>query len=311
MKKYSISAHRLAVAAASIVTASIITAPAADATPTPPTLTVTPTDVQAGENITISGTGCVVNDGNPVEVNTDVLDSADNSIAGINAIVAADGTWTTSLRIPTAEVGTYTVTATCDRYVDSIQYTAQTITVSEADVALAYDNSFMFMDLPFIGHGFTPGEQVRVILHSDPVAVLGTFTADETGTVKATVTTPGTPGTFSFQLLGLTSGRSVSTPLYISDYVDKANCVGVAPPCDNTSGNTSGSGTGVVIEDGPGMFPRVDAPPPLPHAPEAQQLVVTTGADTDAPTWTGLALISLGTLCVVTARRRTYASHRA
>jgi hypothetical protein len=39
--------------------------------------------------------------------------------------------------------------------------------------------------------------------------------------------------------------------------------------------------------------------------------VVTTGADTDAPTWTGLALISLGTLCVVTARRRTYASHRA
>lgn len=69
------------------------------------------------------------------------------------------------------------------------------------------------------GGGFIPGEQVQVVLHSDPI-VLGVLTAGDDGVVRGEVTIPATApaGTHRIQLLGVTSGRSIfSTQIVVQD----------------------------------------------------------------------------------------------
>lgn len=60
------------------------------------------------------------------------------------------------------------------------------------------------------GGGFIPGEQVQVILHSDPI-VLGVLTAGADGSVNGQVTLPTSApvGTHTVELHGVTSGRSI------------------------------------------------------------------------------------------------------
>jgi hypothetical protein len=67
------------------------------------------------------------------------------------------------------------------------------------------------------GSGFAPGEQVNVVLHSDPV-LLTTVTASPTGTVTATVTIPaGTaPGAHQIVLTGVSSGVTVALDLTVT-----------------------------------------------------------------------------------------------
>jgi LPXTG-motif cell wall-anchored protein len=63
------------------------------------------------------------------------------------------------------------------------------------------------------GEGFLPGEQVQVVLFSDPV-VLGVVVAGADGKATATKTIPAsTPaGTHHIELVGVTSGRKVVSP---------------------------------------------------------------------------------------------------
>jgi arabinogalactan endo-1,4-beta-galactosidase len=66
------------------------------------------------------------------------------------------------------------------------------------------------------GTGFAAGEQVQVVLHSDPV-LLATWTADGSGAVAGTVVVPAsTPaGTHTLVLTGVTSGRTASATVVV------------------------------------------------------------------------------------------------
>lgn len=66
------------------------------------------------------------------------------------------------------------------------------------------------------GSGFLAGEQVQVILNSDPV-VLGVTIADASGDVSASMVIPAdTPtGSHHIELLGVTSGISVDSPSFV------------------------------------------------------------------------------------------------
>jgi hypothetical protein len=70
------------------------------------------------------------------------------------------------------------------------------------------------------GSDFTPGENVTLILHSDPV-LLGIATADANGNVDAVVTIPADtePGLHHIELTGQTSGLTVSIPITVTSLV--------------------------------------------------------------------------------------------
>jgi hypothetical protein len=65
--------------------------------------------------------------------------------------------------------------------------------------------------------GFKPRERVAITLHSRAIAV-GTATADGSGAVTATFTVPAyiEPGNHVILLTGLTSGRTVTVPVFVT-----------------------------------------------------------------------------------------------
>ncbi len=84
----------------------------------------------------------------------------------------------------------------------------------------------------FVGPGFDPNQRVQVILRSDPVS-LGTFTADDDGTVDAVVTIPpGTPaGEHTLAMEAIDGDRRILVTIEVSDEVAEP----LEPPVDPPS----------------------------------------------------------------------------
>ncbi|MGE3619122.1 MAG: LPXTG cell wall anchor domain-containing protein [Acidimicrobiia bacterium] len=128
------------------------------------------------------------------------------------------------------------------------------------------------------GSGFIPGEQVQVILHSDPI-VLGVVVADDQGAVSTTQLIPSNApvGSHQIELRGVTSGVSVLS----ADFQVTAAAAG-------PSTRTSATGTTAS-----GALPR-------------------TGSSTGAQVALGLALLGGGFVLVTTSERtRRTAADRA
>ncbi len=80
--------------------------------------------------------------------------------------------------------------------------------------------------------GFDPGEQVQVLLYSDPFLV-GNFSSDEAGDISVTFTVPHDlrPGTHTVQLTGWASGHvAVATFLLASGPLAPSGPSGGVPP---------------------------------------------------------------------------------
>lgn len=111
---------------------------------------------------------------------------------------------------------------------------ALTVVVAEAPPAgqprltLERDSVVQGESLGLTGVGFAPGEQVEVVLHSEPV-VLATLAADEAGVLRSTVTIPTTAAVGAHEIVatGLSSEGSAAAGLTV---------------LAADSGNTGGSG---------------------------------------------------------------------
>jgi len=108
---------------------------------------------------------------------------------------------TYSLRVSTATPGNYAVTVSLDGT------PIGTIPVNFIGADIAQPTRLAGEAQTATGLGFLPGEKVDVFLHSDPIS-LGSFTADENGTVKVDFTLPKdfALGRHTVEFIGETSG---------------------------------------------------------------------------------------------------------
>jgi hypothetical protein len=129
------------------------------------------------------------------------------------------------------------------------------------------------------GCGFIAGEQVDFYVHSAATYV-GSATANDQGVASLTFTVSDTitPGHHTVELIGQQSGQVDTAPLEVKS-AGQVRSGGGTVPLGHGSGSGSGSGSG----GGSLAF---------------------TGADILAMVLIGLVAIGLGTLAVVTARRR-------
>lgn len=133
--------------------------------------------------------------------------------------------------------------------------------------------------LTYSGTGFDPGEQVKLVLHSDPVE-LGTVTASETGTVGGTVEVPaGTAaGRHTLVATGMTSEQSAQASVEVTaPATAEPTETATAEPTDTATSAPTATGTASQA-----------APPDASHTPSAaptQPLPNTGGSP-----WTLLAL---------------------
>jgi hypothetical protein len=128
--------------------------------------------------------------------------------------------------------------------------------------------------------GFLPGETVDAFAHSKPV-YLGTTTAHSDGTVDATYKLPMAvkPGAHIWTYVGRTSGHTASAPFRVTSVVT-GNGGGQLPG----EGNGGGPGTGSNSPGGGGL--------------------AFTGAWIATMVLVALVLLAVGTLTVITVRRR-------
>jgi len=180
-----------------------------------PAVTVTPANVAAGSAFTVSGTECL-------QLGKDnigqVMAYVTTDVATVRAAteVAEDGTWSVSLTFPAGTPdGTHKISAECDVYFVTTPYPAASVTVGAAPAATtapakavvtvkggvtsvtAAPGQSLTPDTPAAPGqrfaltlpSFAPNEKTTWVLHSTP-RKLGTFTADASGTLSASLTIP-------------------------------------------------------------------------------------------------------------------------
>jgi alpha-L-fucosidase len=123
------------------------------------------------------------------------------------------------------------------------------------------------------GAGGTPGEQVLIVLHSDPVQ-LGTATVGANGTFQTAVVIPKNTeiGQHTIEVVGVSCGVTTSVPLTV-----------IAPP-----GSAAANSSAAFAEIG------YDGPMALSY----------TGVNTTAALLMGIGLVSVGGFLSVVYRRR-------
>jgi LPXTG-motif cell wall-anchored protein len=173
-----------------------------------------PANVAAGTAFTVSGTGCV-------QLGKDYIGSVTayviTDVPGMEAVteVPEDGNWSVSLTFPAGTTGAHQLTAVCDDYFEPSPYPTATVTVGSAPTATttpakavvtvkggvtsvtAAPGQSLTPDTPATPGqrfaltlpSFAPNEKTTWVLHSTP-RTLGTFTADASGTLSASLTIP-------------------------------------------------------------------------------------------------------------------------
>jgi LPXTG-motif cell wall-anchored protein len=190
--------------------AALVTAPAAVAADLPAP-TASKTTVAAGEEFTLSGTGCLKVAQDQGVTPWSGISSPDQLVGEAFSPVKPDGTWTMPVWFEKGTPdGTYQVVMSCDSYEHQRAYAPVTITVGQpaqpappAPAAcgakcqvvapganLTPDKAVAAGELRNLAfYGFKPYEVVKLVLHSTP-RNLGTFTADANGIVVVAFRAP-------------------------------------------------------------------------------------------------------------------------
>jgi LPXTG-motif cell wall-anchored protein len=218
--------------------ATLVTAPTALAAPATPVLSTS--SAEAGQTVTLSGTGCApsTQPHNPIAV-VAFLELGESPAVDVGDMVdpAANGTWTASLAIPAGfAAGTYDVVSVCGDYLGDFEMIYPTVKLTvgaPAPAAPAACGSNCQVVAPGAAlttdagvapgvlrnlalYGYLPFERVRLVLHSTP-RTLGTFTADANGIVVVQFRAPaGTPAGDHTLKVTRADGSVVSYPIKIA-----------------------------------------------------------------------------------------------
>ncbi|WP_293698080.1 GH92 family glycosyl hydrolase [uncultured Agrococcus sp.] len=190
-------------------------------------LSAEPTDIVAGERVTLTATVTPENATGQVEF---VSDESVVATASVNG-----GTASAEVTLETA--GTHTFTA---HYVpdDEAEFQASVsepvsievgdVPVLDAELSLSSDRVAQGGTVEVTGRGFGSGEEVALTLFSDPVD-LGTFEADEVGSFRATVTIPDETevGDHVIEAVGGTTGLAAEAPLTVTSGDDSGDDIPV------------------------------------------------------------------------------------
>ena len=189
--------------------------------------TLSATSVLPGQQVTVSGTGCLPS-GTPEGVFVELLNGAAPVTGATGAATPAQidhstGAWSATLTIPSSTgPGTYTIASNCDNYYAGSHLTSnypgvQLVVAAPVLPGVQVSPSTVQVGGSFdiTGENFVPNESVTAELHSTPVT-LGTATAKADGTVSMTATVPaGTAlGQHQVQLVGV-AGDSASAILTV------------------------------------------------------------------------------------------------
>lgn len=294
--------------------ASVRVPAAGSATPPVPTSTITPDSVPTTvtycvDNYLGNSTVSVANNANGAQgtiqtdsaghgcthmpVKTDCSQPVSNTIvaSGLDQAkkpATSQATYTTQAACPTSTptpTPTATATATSTSTSTSTSNpspspTDTTCDPSQADLSIVVTQQGGV--ITGTACGFLPGESVDLFVHSQPT-YLGTTAARSDGTVKDTVTLPMSvkPGSHTWIYVGRTSGNQATAEFRVTKTVT-GNGGGVIPGSGGPgSGNNPGTASGT---GGNGL--------------------AFTGANVAALIVAALMLLGVGTMLVVTVRRR-------
>ncbi|MFZ4893220.1 GH92 family glycosyl hydrolase [Plantibacter sp. Mn2098] len=180
-----------------------------------PQIAVDGAAVAPGTAVTVTGSGFAAN-----EV-VDLTLQSDPAATG-QVTTDGDGAFSTPITVPAnAADGEYPLSATGATSATPAHASIRVltkVTPPELDpsVTLSAGTVRPGDSLTLSGTGFAAGEQVQVVLHSEPVT-LGEFEANGDGVFEARVTIPDTApvGDHTIEVTGLTSGANASAPLSI------------------------------------------------------------------------------------------------
>ncbi len=260
-------------------------------------ITVAPSPTVGAESFTVSGGGCVDDNGTPGEYTVRFYDSLDTSKTVPPTVYAgkagADGSWTATIPSP-AESGEYLAAANCDLYVGGITYATDWARISKAaGVQLSVAEAKHYQSVDVSGSGYTPKENVRVEFRQNGKLVesLDTVTANRVGELHGTISLGNVlaAGTYDVVFTGETSGAEYSAPLTITS--------------DGTSSDDPVASTADTNYAAPAA--NID-----PASTGAKGSLATTGGENLAPLAIagGAAALALGAGAVALGRRKARAS---
>lgn len=281
------------------------------------TFIISPNPVTAGDSVTFSGTGCVANPGDPIDLGPKVyLQVQVQGEEGTSPAItpAVDGSWSLSLDMPVDfPAGSYTFGALCDRYTDPLNYDPQTLVVQDPEARGA------FMFLPAFGVvfgstpqllagasyevdalGFDPGESVVLTIHSTPVK-LATFVADGDGLVSARFVVPaGTAlGAHTLEMAGLSSGLIASLDIKVIQ--QPVPVTTTVPVTSTVTVSATKAATVTLTASTPAV--TSSAAPAATTTSSAAPALAATGTAATSMTAVGVALTLGGAATLLLARR--------
>ena len=207
-----------------------------------PTVTVEPTTVNPGDEVTVTGEGWPPS----TTVTVDLLDEDGDVVATVDVETDDTGSFTTPITVPDdATPGDYTVHASDDA---GNEAEAPLTVVDAGDRALV--SSFVTprvlrgAEQTFVASGFEPGEAVQAVINSEPL-ILPVATADASGQVSWTFVVPADfevgPHTGTATSVDVGDSTVASFEVYLTASGDDDGTGGSG---SGSSGSSNGNGNG-------------------------------------------------------------------
>ncbi|MFE7509342.1 choice-of-anchor G family protein [Promicromonospora sp. NPDC057488] len=216
---------------------------------TDPALTVDPSTVEAGGEVTVIGTGFPAG----VDVSVRLTDAAGETV-GEPVVAVPDDTcaFTVTITVPEdAEPGDYTVVAEPDDGSAGAEVPVEVTASSARPLTASFEEDAVAVGerQTFRASGFDPGEIVTGLIQSREIRLVGTA-ADEDGTVSWTFTVPS--DFEAGQHEGTATSASIGDSAMATFQVEPTAGDGSGGGSDAGAGTGDGSGTGTGTGSGTG-----------------------------------------------------------
>ena len=212
-------------------------------------LTVTHSVVKPGKAVSVSGAACSQPQGSvgPISVQVALTDNRSNVVAVAAVTPAKSGSWTAHLKVPSSSSrGVFQIDATCDVYVSSTQYLAQSLYVQRSSSSVPTELAYSGTTKGAAGSAVTLSAQLTA--RGEPLAgmrvrfALGSSTTSATtgtnGVAEAIVTVPKSGATSASASFpgGSRLGASTSKAKFTATVAHKASKLAVSAPASSRSG---------------------------------------------------------------------------